>query len=199
EERFVDDPFTPGGRLYRTGDLARTLPGGDIAYMGRADAQVKIRCHRVEPAEPELAVTRLAADDPGIREAAVVARRGQDGDTSLAAFLTGDRAVADLDGLRSRLRELLPDHLVPSHFAWLPALPLTPSGKRDDAALRRVPLTPLDASAPAGVPRDAYEEALADMLADLLRLPAVGVHSDMFELGGTSLTAMRLVVSVEQR
>ncbi|MFE0419513.1 amino acid adenylation domain-containing protein [Streptomyces tendae] len=199
EERFVDDPFTPGGRLYRTGDLARTLPSGDIAYMGRADAQVKIRGHRVEPAEAELAVARVAADDPGIREAAVVARRGPDGDTLLAAFLTGDRAVADLDALHSRLRELLPDHLVPSRFAWLPALPLTPSGKRDDAALRRVPLTAVDASAPASAPRDAYEEALAEMLADLLHLPAVGVHSDMFELGGTSLTAMRLVVAVEER
>ncbi|MFR0357449.1 amino acid adenylation domain-containing protein [Streptomyces sediminimaris] len=199
EERFVDDPFTPGGRLYRTGDLARVLPGGDIAYVGRADAQVKIRGHRVEPAEAELAVSRLAADDPGIREAAVVARRGPDGDTFLAAFLTGDRAEADLDALRSRLREQLPDHLVPSRYAWLPALPLSPSGKRDDAALRRVPLTAVDTSAATTAPRDAYEQALAETLADLLRLPAVGVHSSMFDLGGTSLTAMRLVVSVEQR
>ncbi|MEU1305658.1 amino acid adenylation domain-containing protein [Streptomyces shenzhenensis] len=200
-ERFVPHPFgTADEVLYRTGDLAFTLPGGDIVCVGRADTQVKIRGYRVEPAEAELAVTRLAEDDPGIREAAVVARHTEGGDAFLAAFLTGDPDRADLDGLRARLRDTLPDHLVPSRFAWLPALPLTPSGKRDDAALRRVPLAAADTGAAADTtaPRDEYERALAEMLADLLRLPSVGVHSNMFHLGGTSLTAMRLVVRVEQ-
>ncbi|MFF3334543.1 amino acid adenylation domain-containing protein [Streptomyces sp. NPDC002888] len=203
-ERFVDHPSgTAGEVLYRTGDIALTLPDGDIVCVGRADDQVKIRGYRVEPAEAEVAVVRLAEDDPGIQEVAVVARRAEDGNDFLTAFLSGDPARADLDGLRSRLRDMLPEYLVPSRFEWLPALPLTPSGKRDDAALRSIPLTGPDTTAGRATdttaPRDEYERVLADILADLLRVPSVGVHSNMFDLGGTSLTAMRMVVHVEQR
>ncbi|MGV9253899.1 amino acid adenylation domain-containing protein [Streptomyces sp. NPDC003697] len=193
-ERFVTAPR--GVRLYRTGDLGRTLPGGDVVWLGRADDQVKIRGFRVEPAEVELAIRAL--DQPGIEGVAVVARRRDSGDSYLAAFLVGTPETVDLAEVRTRLRATLPDHMVPSHLAWLPALPLTPSGKRDDAALRRRPLQ----SAPAAgrvAPRDAHERAVADILGELLGIPAPGVDDDFFELGGTSLTAMRLMVAVEKR
>ncbi|MFD0385477.1 AMP-binding protein [Streptomyces stramineus] len=184
KERFVPHPF--GGadqRLYDTGDLGLVLPDGTIAYAGRADSQVKVRGFRVEPAEVELALTDLTGRYPRLLDAAVVARRRDDGDSFLAAFLAGDGTAADLAGIREQLRSALPDHMVPAHLQWVTSLPLTPSGKRDDAALRRAPLATADAADRGAGPRDAYEHALAEMLADLLGLPAVGVHDSLFDLG----------------
>ncbi|MFI0977437.1 amino acid adenylation domain-containing protein [Streptomyces sp. NPDC021093] len=198
DERFVPHPTLPGERLYRTGDLGFTLPGGEIVCVGRADSQVKVRGFRVEPAEVELAITALVSDHPGIREAAVVARRRDGNDAFLAAFLVGDPERADLTRLREQLRSTLPEFMTPSHIEWLDALPWTPSGKRDDAALRRVPLTAA-ASRDTTEPRDAYERGLVEILRDLLQVPQLGVHDNVFDLGATSLTAMRFVVSVEQR
>lgn len=198
-QRFIPNPFgPPGSRLYRTGDIARRMPSGHLMWIARADTQTKIRGFRVEPLEVEIAIMRLAEQEPGISEAAVVARRREGVDSFLAAFLVGDPDAVDLQQLRKRLRASLPDYMVPSYFGWLPAMPLTPSGKRDDAALRRMPLSAGVTSAQTA-PRDEYEQALVEIIADLLELPSVGADDDFFELGGTSLTAMRLVVMVEKR
>ncbi|MEU9795697.1 amino acid adenylation domain-containing protein [Streptomyces sparsogenes] len=197
KERFVTLPGVPG-RFYRSGDLGFELPGGGIVCTGRADTQVKVRGFRVETAEVELAIRDLLPRHPGIAEAAVVAHARPGTDTVLVAFLTGDPAAVDTGALRGELRETLPDYMVPSYVQWLPAMPSTPSGKRDDAALRAVPLeAPADHDTTA--PRGPLEQALAEILADLLHLPRVGVHDSMFELGGTSLTAMRLIATLEQR
>ena len=199
EERFVPHPFADGDhRLYYTGDIGMVFPGGDVVFLGRDDAQVKVRGFRVEPAEVELAVTGLAERYPGLCDAAVVARRRTDGEVFLAAFLLGEGTDEDLVGIRERLRATLPDYMVPSHLQWVAEWPLTPSGKRDDATLRLTPLT-VPGRAPASAPRDAYERVLTEMLADVLCLDSVGVHDSLFDLGGTSLTAMRLVVRIEQR
>jgi amino acid adenylation domain-containing protein len=196
-QAFVAHPWRPGERLYRVGDLARVLPGGDLVYLGRADSQVKVRGFRVEPAEVEFAVLALAEEHPGIRETAVVARRRDAGDAFLAAFLVGDPASADLGEVRARLRATMPEHMVPSYFTWLPALPITPSGKRDDAALRAMPLAAQTATE-VTPPRDERERMLADLVSGLLGLSAIGVHDDFFAAGGTSLTAMRLIVLIEK-
>ncbi|MER5216262.1 amino acid adenylation domain-containing protein [Streptomyces sp. NPDC002838] len=204
DERFVPRPEgLPGGapddRLYRTGDLGFVLPDGSIVCTGRFDSQVKVRGFRVEPAEVEIALTRFTADDPGLTEAAVVARRRDGNDSFLAAFLVGDPERVDLDRVVKQLRSVLPDYLVPSHYQWVPALPLTPSGKRDDKALREMPLAMTAVAGDATAPRDAYEKALVEILGELLGLPSIGVHDNIFDLGATSLTAMRLVVLIEQR
>ncbi|MES4903354.1 MULTISPECIES: amino acid adenylation domain-containing protein [unclassified Streptomyces] len=197
KERFVTLPGTPG-RFYRSGDLGFTLPSGEIVCTGRADTQVKVRGFRVETAEVELAIRDLAPRHPGIAEAAVVAHTRPGTDTVLVAFLTGDPSRVDTGALRSRLRETLPDYMVPSYVQWLSAMPSTPSGKRDDAALRAIPLeAPADHDTTP--PRTPLEKALAEILADLLHLPEVGIHDSMFDLGGTSLTAMRLIATLEQR
>ncbi|WP_308290642.1 non-ribosomal peptide synthetase [Streptomyces cellostaticus] len=198
KERFLPHPFADAEhRLYYTGDVGMVLPGGDVVFLGRDDAQVKVRGFRVEPAEVELAVTGLEHGCPGLRDAAVVARERADGETFLAAFLLGDGTDEDLAGVRERLRAVLPAHMVPSHLQWVPRWPLTPSGKRDDAALRRTPLA-APGRVPDTGPRDAYERTLAEMMADALGLDTVGTHDSLFDLGGTSLTAMRLVVRIEQ-
>jgi amino acid adenylation domain-containing protein len=199
-QRFVPNPYgPPGSRLYRTGDLARMLPGGDLIWVARKDTQAKIRGFRVEPLEVEIAIMKLAEEYPGIREAAVVVRRRGDTDAFLAAFLVGGEESVDLPSVKKRLRAALPAHMMPSVFGWLPAMPLTPSGKRDDAALRTAPLTPAAQDAEPVAPRDRYERSLAEILGDLLGQPTIGVHDDFFDIGGTSLTAMRLVVMLEQR
>ncbi|MGW4360319.1 amino acid adenylation domain-containing protein [Streptomyces californicus] len=198
EERFLPAP-DGGGRLYRTGDVGMVLPDGGLVCLGRADRQVKIRGYRVEPGEIELVAADAAAGGPdAITDIAVIARRDEAGDTSLVAFLVGDEERADLDGLRRHLRAKLPDYMVPAHFVWLPAIPLTPNGKRDEAALRQV--RPVRTGAAGQVaPRDDHERTLVHMLADLLHLPDLGVHDNLFDLGATSITAMRLVVLMEER
>ncbi|MFF2022992.1 amino acid adenylation domain-containing protein [Streptomyces sp. NPDC058171] len=200
EQRFVPDPSgEPGARLYRTGDLARVMPDGNLVWLGRADSQVKVRGFRVELAEVELAIVKLAEEQAasGIREVAVVSRSRENNDAFLAAFLVGDAEAVDLDEVRSRLRAVLPDHMVPAHLEWLAGLPLTPSGKRDDALLRRMPLAA--PSSDATPPADEHERALVGILAELLELPTVGVRDNFFDVGGTSLTAMRLVMTIEKR
>ncbi|GAB3213878.1 non-ribosomal peptide synthetase [Marinactinospora endophytica] len=198
-ERFLDDPARPGERLYRTGDVGMVLPGGEVVCLGRADRQVKVRGYRVEPAEVELAIAEAAAAGlADLSEVAVVARRREGGDTFLAAFLVGDDEHANLDGIRRRLRASLPEYMVPAHYEWLAAMPLTPSGKRDDAELIQRRLT-RTGGAERVAPRDARERTLVEMLADLLEVGEVGVHDNLFELGASSITAMRLVVLIEQR
>ncbi|MGW0853718.1 amino acid adenylation domain-containing protein [Streptomyces sp. NPDC002690] len=200
EQRFVPDPSgDPGARLYRTGDLARVMPDGNLVWLGRADSQVKVRGFRVELAEVELAFSKLAEEQAasGIREVAVVSRRRESGDAFLAAFLVGDADAVDLDEVRSRLRAVLPDFMMPAHLEWLASLPLTPSGKRDDALLRRMPLAV--PSSDATPPVDEHEKALVGILAELLELPTVGVRDNFFDVGGTSLSAMRLVMTIEKR
>ncbi|MEV0322488.1 amino acid adenylation domain-containing protein [Streptomyces sp. NPDC050658] len=205
-ERFVSSPSAegaasgprPGERLYRTGDLGFLLPSGALVCLGRADSQVKIRGFRVEPLETELALAGLCADNDKVGEVAVVARTRDVEGSFLTAFLTGDPAAVDAVALDRRLRAVVPEYLVPSHYEWLSSLPLTPSGKRDDKALRDMPLTHRD-RADATAPRDEYEQALATLVGEQLSLPQVGVLDNVFDLGATSLTAMRLVVVIEQR
>lgn len=188
-ERFVADPYgPPGTRMYRTGDLARRGADGVIEYLGRTDDQVKIRGFRIEPGEIE----GVLALHPGVREAAVVARRdlGADGDPVLVAYTTGAAGPGEL---RRRLAAALPEHLVPSAFVVLDALPLTPSGKLDRRALP----APQPRPAAAGRrPRTPSEEILCDLFAEVLGVPEVGIDDDFFALGGHSLLATRLASRV---
>lgn len=201
DERFLPDPYgRPGHRVYRTGDIGRHLPSGDVVHEGRADRQVKVRGFRVEPAEVELAI--LAGGSAAIREVAVVASHpgGCEGwDAVLVAYLVGEQDAVDVDELRRKMRATLPAHMVPARFQWLAAMPTTPSGKRADAELARRPLQAPEVPNLVTEPRTDVERQLSAIVAEILGLPSVGVHDDFFVLGGTSLSAMRLVVTVEKR
>ncbi|MFJ6000412.1 amino acid adenylation domain-containing protein [Streptomyces sp. NPDC092370] len=191
--RFVADPYgPPGTRMYRTGDLARRGADGVIEYLGRTDDQVKIRGFRIEPGEIEAALAAL----PGVREAAVVARRdlGMGDDAVLVAYVTGTAGSApDPAELRRALAASLPEHLVPSAFVVLDSLPLSPSGKLDRRAL---PVPELGAAVTGRRPRNPSEEILCDLFAEVLGLPEVGIDDDFFALGGHSLLATRLASRV---
>ena len=196
-ERFLPDPFSaqPGARLYRTGDLVRRLPQGDLQFLGRVDHQVKIRGFRIELGEIESAL----AAQPGVREVVVLAREDQPGDKRLMAYVVrkADAAVAS-EALRSSLKQLLPDYMVPSGFVILDALPLTPGGKVDRRALGLLGAERTDDDRDIQAPRDWAEEVLASIWCEVLGLKRVGIDEDFFALGGHSLLATQ-VVSRAQR
>ncbi|HEX8321936.1 amino acid adenylation domain-containing protein, partial [Longimicrobium sp.] len=190
-ERFVPDPFAaePGGRLYRTGDRVRWMADGNLEYLGRLDAQVKVRGFRVELGEIEV---RLA-EHPEVREAVVLAREDVPGDRRLVAYVMG---AVEADALRAHLRQSLPEHMVPAAYVCLEALPLTPNGKVDRKALPAPELASAEDRYVA--PRTPAEEVLAGVWAEVLRRERVGVEESFFDLGGHSLLATRVVSRVRE-
>ncbi|MFJ5228433.1 amino acid adenylation domain-containing protein [Kitasatospora sp. NPDC088391] len=194
--RFVADPAAgDGSRMYRTGDLVRRTPDGQVAYVARADQQVKLRGHRIEPGEVE-AVLRA---HPAVRAACVVVRADAPGGPALAAYAvpaadaSADASAgvsADPAGLLAHLRGRLPAHLVPATVQLLDALPLTANGKLDRAAL---PAPAAPAATASRAPRGAREEILAGLFAETLGRAEVGAEDDFFALGGNSLLATLLV------
>jgi amino acid adenylation domain-containing protein len=197
-ERFVIGPSGQVG--YRTGDIGITLANGEIVCLGRADRQVKVRGYRVECAEVELAVLGLAARHPGLQQVAVVARDLGGSDAVLQAFLVGDEARVDTETLRSELRSLLPPHMVPARYQWIDAMPLTPSGKRDDSALCAL------ASRASGIgggvsagSGDGLDEAIAAVLAEFAGVDRMAVDTNFFAAGGTSIGALRVSMTIARR
>ncbi|MER5733127.1 amino acid adenylation domain-containing protein [Streptomyces sp. NPDC002138] len=194
-ERFVPDPYgEPGARLYRTGDLARHRADGEVEFIGRADQQVKIRGHRIEPGEVE---ARLA-ERPEVGAAAVVVREDEPGEKRLVGYVVAAPGTEpDVFALRAALRERLPEYLVPSSIVLLPALPLNGNGKLDRGALPRPGRAELTGAA-AVAPRTPAETEIAELAGELLGLPAVGVHDNLFDLGLHSLLAARFAARVRE-
>ncbi|MFF1912957.1 amino acid adenylation domain-containing protein [Streptomyces sp. NPDC058239] len=185
---FVADPFSgSGGRLYRTGDLAAWEPDGALRYLGRADRQLKVRGHRVEPGEVEAAL----AGHPEVRQAVVDLVPTAAGPL-LTAFLTPARAPSDA-ALREHCARLLPAAMVPARFVRLDALPRNASGKTDRAALHEL-ASPATAEPGDGWQPDSEEAAVvARAWADVLGVPVRSGDDTFFDAGGHSLGAMRLV------
>jgi amino acid adenylation domain-containing protein/non-ribosomal peptide synthase protein (TIGR01720 family) len=195
-QRFVPDPFgaEPGGRLYRTGDLVRVRHGGDLEFIGRIDTQVKIRGHRIEPAEVEAALS----EHPDVRDVVVVAREDTPGDRRLVAYVVpaADRQF-DSGELRRFLEHRLPTPLIPSMFLSLDALPVTTHGKLDRAALPAPDGSRPEIAAGFVAPDNSAETTLAGIWADVIGIDRVGVHDNFFEIGGDSILSIQIVTRAQ--
>jgi amino acid adenylation domain-containing protein/non-ribosomal peptide synthase protein (TIGR01720 family) len=195
-ERFLPDPFSdePGVRLYRTGDLARARPDGTLAFLGRADQQVKLRGFRIELGEIE----GVLAQHPAVREAAVAVQTGQAGSPQLVAYLVGhDGPPLEASEVRRFLQAHLPDYMLPTAFMPLAALPRLPNGKLDRRALP-TPDQASRAGASFTAPRTPAETQLAEIWGAVLRLEQVGIHDNFFALGGDSILSIQVVARANQ-
>lgn len=193
-ESFVPDPFAeqPGRRMYKTGDRVRLRADGTLDFLGRLDHQVKVRGFRIEPGEIEAALSDL---DP-VAEAVVTAPE-VDGGRRLVAYVVGAAGTPSAQEVRAALLRRLPEHLVPSSFVFLEALPRTPNGKVDR---RTLPLPDsLQVASDAFVaPRSGTEQLLAEIWEDVLNRGPVGVHQNFFELGGHSLLVTRVMSRIRE-
>ncbi|MGC4788136.1 amino acid adenylation domain-containing protein [Micromonospora sp. DT178] len=191
-ERFVANRFSgPGRRMYRSGDLVRWTTDNMIEFVGRANDQVKIRGFRVGIAEVEAALTTY----PEISEAIVVARQDEDGHHSLVGYVVGGTDAVDITALRKHAEKVLPDYMIPAAFVVLDSLPLTPNGKVDRRAL---PEPVLAGSSTYQPPSTAQQETLCSAFANALGVAEVGVNDSFFELGGQSLSGIRLIQTVNE-
>src|SRR5579859_1881286 len=193
---FVPDPFAaePGARMYRTGDLVRRLDDRSFEFCGRIDRQVKVRGHRIEPAEIETALTAL----PGVAQAAVVRHRDS-GPGRLAGYVVpAAGCTIDPQRLLGELSGRLPAHLLPDAVVVLDRLPMTPSGKLDVASLPE----PAATSQPGeefSAPATPDEELLAGIWQSALGLDRVSATVSFFEAGGDSITAIQVVAEARAR
>ncbi|MFJ4190554.1 amino acid adenylation domain-containing protein [Kitasatospora sp. NPDC089509] len=195
EQRFLPDPFGPAtGRLYRTGDLVRRLDSGDLQFLGRLDTQVKVRGHRIEPAEIEAALAR----HPDVRDVAVAAREDTPGDRRLVAYLVPAAGREPGTGeLRRFLEDALPAPLVPSSFVLLDALPTTAHGKLDRAALPAPDGARPQLAEEFTAPADGIEQTLARIWAEVIGIDRVGVHDNFFEIGGDSILSIQIAARAQ--
>ncbi|MFH9611116.1 amino acid adenylation domain-containing protein [Streptomyces sp. NPDC017448] len=197
-ERFVPDPYgPPGARLYRTGDLVRRSPSGELEFVGRVDAQVKVNGVRIEPGEVESALV----SHPDVREAVVTVRELASGGSTLVAYYLaegdGPGAAAPASAaLAGHCRERLPAALVPGAFVRLDAFPLNANGKLDRAALPEPAATgaPGERTAPSG----PLEELVAGLFTEVLEVADPGANTSFFALGGNSLLVIRLISAVQR-
>ena len=189
-EKFIHNPFcnSKSQRLYKTGDLARYRPDGNIEFLGRIDNQVKIRGFRIELGEIEA----VLSSHPQIEQAVVIATEELPSNKRLVAYYVSENESLSTNQVREFLKQKLPDYMVPSALVILETLPLTPNGKVDRKSL----------PAPDGVftsveeyvaPRTPTEEIIANIFANVLGVPNVGIHDNFFEIGGHSLLATQLI------
>jgi amino acid adenylation domain-containing protein/non-ribosomal peptide synthase protein (TIGR01720 family) len=210
DSSFVLHPSS-GDRLYRTGDLARWLSDGTLSFVGRLDSQVKVRGYRIELGE----VTAALGAHPAVQECVVVARAEPGVEQRLVAYVVpthdarrttndesdpssvqvpaGRRPSSFVQGLRKHLEGRLPDYMLPAAFVVLDALPLTPHGKIDHAALPAPDAARHARDDAFAAPRTPVEARLAAIWAEVLRLERVGVYDNFFALGGDSILSIQII------
>lgn len=194
-DRFVEDPIRSSSVVYRTGDRVRMDSDGTLYFLGRTDAQVKVRGYRIEPAEVEAALTA----HPEIVEAAVGVRSlGASGSTLVAYVAPSSGRALEATGVREFLSGVLPNFMIPALFVPVPRLPRTPHGKVDFHALPD-PERVGGRDPGSERPRSEVEDELHDLWASVLGADELGLDTSFFESGGDSLTGIRLLGRIRDR
>jgi amino acid adenylation domain len=184
-EAFADNPFGPG-RIYHSGDIVRYRENGDIEFVGRKDSQVKIRGFRIELKEVESVIREFE----GIKDVTVQAYDYDDGGKYLAAFVVSDTKV-DIEALEAFIKSQKPPYMVPAVTMQLDAIPLTVNQKVDKKALPK----PVAQKAAFVAPEGKIEEDFCNIFKNILSLEKVSAEDDFFEIGGSSILAMKVVVA----
>ncbi|HEV3316427.1 MAG TPA: amino acid adenylation domain-containing protein [Candidatus Angelobacter sp.] len=195
-EKFVPNPFAgrAGERLYRTGDLVKWRAEGNLEYLGRMDHQVKVRGFRIELGEIEA----MLVQQNEVEQAVVMVREDEPGEKRLVAYMVTREEIAASE-LRERLKQRLPNYMVPSAFVNLAAMPLTPNGKVDRLALSKNFRAEQMHERTYIAPRTVTEEVVAQIWSELLKVERIGMNDSFFALGGHSLLVFRLKTMMQSR
>ncbi|MEQ9877402.1 amino acid adenylation domain-containing protein [Pectobacterium aroidearum] len=188
--RFIPHPYLEGERLYRSGDKGRFLPDGNLEFMGRLDRQVKVRGYRVELTEIEQALQQVA----NATHVAIKQNTLPHGETVLTAYLCGIDEPSQ-STVKTALQKKLPDYMQPERWVWLEAMPLTASGKINYAAL---PQPSAEKRVAFHAPENQREHDLHEIYRDILQSETIDTQESFFTLGGNSLSALKLILSVNQ-
>ena len=194
-ERFVPNPYsrTPGARRYRTGDEVRYRADGQLEWLSRLDKQIKLRGYRIELGEIETTIRQEAL----VQQAVCLCREDGSNEKKVVAYIVPTPGTPpDAALLRTHLRKLLPEYMVPSAFVFLETFPLTPNGKVNKQALP-APETLTPSQGPSSVaPTTVLEELLVELWQEVLNIERIGIHDNFFELGGHSLLAARMIARI---
>ncbi|MGH6868137.1 MAG: non-ribosomal peptide synthetase, partial [Methylocella sp.] len=193
QQSFTENPFSSGasGRLYRTGDRARCLANGRFELLGRADSQIKLRGFRIELGDVEDALRRVS----GRPEAAAVLHGGD-----LVGYIAApEGSIESMSGLRAKLREELPDYMVPAQVLRLDALPRTQNGKIDRKALPRPDPAQALPERVIAPPQTPLEAKLATIWGEVLQTGEIGIHDNFFALGADSIDIFRIAARMRQQ
>lgn len=192
-EKFLKNPFGEG-RIYKTGDLAKYLPDGNIAYLGRADGQVKVRGYRIELGEIEVTLSKHNS----VNQCVVIVREDEPGDKRLVAYvITKSENDFHQNDLRKFLKDKLPDYMMPSAFVQMAVFPRTPSGKIDKRNLPKSEFKRPELDSVYVEPRTDLEKIFAKTWSSLLRIEKIGMKDNFFDLGGNSLMALQMIAKLK--
>lgn len=194
EEKFIENPFVQGERIYKTGDLVKMNSDGNLVFIGRKDTQVKIRGFRIELEEIE----KVLCNCKGIKEAAVIAKREENGNVYLTAFFTSDSDISGLE-IKNELAKTLPEYMLPGGFMRIENIPLNANGKINRKYLETIESVKITAEYEA--PENETEKTLSEIWSSILTIPAEGIstRANFFDLGGHSLRATVLVSQIHKQ
>ena len=193
-EKFLPNPFDTKTRMYRTGDLAKWLPDGNLLYFGRLDEQVKVNGHRIELGEIEAALIAL----PKIKLASVVMSTHPGSGPRLVAYLQSSDASYKNPNIREELSKIVPSFMIPNIFMWVNDFPLTTNGKIDKKNLPAPEYVRQDSESHLRKPRTETEKEVAKVWSEVLRIEEIGIDDNFFEMGGTSIMAVKVVAEIEK-
>lgn len=193
-EKFLPNPFDTKTRMYRTGDLAKWLPDGNLLYFGRLDEQVKVNGHRIELGEIEAALIAL----PKIKLASVIMSTNLGFGPRLVAYLQPTDSGDKHPNIREELSKIVPSFMIPNIFIWVNDFPLTTNGKIDKKNLPAPEYVRQDSELHLRKPRTKTEKEVAKVWSEVLRIEAIGIDDNFFEMGGTSIMAVKVVAEIEK-
>lgn len=198
-ERFMEDPFNPGGRMYKSGDIGRWTPDGSIDYLGRTDYQVKIRGFRIELGEIEQQL-RVQRD---IKEAVVTTDENRAGEKRLIAYVTltndGLNKATVIAKIKDALKSVLPDFMIPEHIIILDEFPVNDNGKINRKSLPRLSLQRPDLRVLYKEPQTQTEKNIEEVWSQVLEIQNIGIDDNFFELGGNSLFAQKTISLLKEK